>query len=124
VCPYSRSTEPTSIGPLSEAFWCQVVVFGCGCEPLGRTRPGGVFSGVSPGVAYPKSRLSGCGAGRVGVRVVPWLPSRTHSCSGVGEQLPMDGVADSPFQCAARFLRCLSLINLPSVVGATGGVVA
>ena len=39
---------------------------------------------VSPGVTYPKSRLSGCGAGRAGVRDVPWLSSRTHLCPGVG----------------------------------------
>jgi len=33
-------------------------------------------------------------------RVVPWLPSRTSSAGGVGDELALDLVADRSFQCA------------------------
>lgn len=56
-------------------------------------------------------------------RVVPWLPSRTSSARGVGEELAVDRVADLPFRSAERFFAGLPFGLFALVVRATGRVV-
>ena len=56
-------------------------------------------------------------------RVVPWLPSRTRSVSGVGEEFPVDGVADPSFQRSECFLACLPFDLFALVIRVSGRVV-
>jgi hypothetical protein len=121
----SRSNElADATRPPIEAACLSRADLGYGGIASWQGRPGGVVSSASPGVAYPKSRLSGCGAGRAGVRDVPWLPSRTRSCSGVSAQLAEHRVADVSPERSSGFLLGLPGRDLAQVVAPSGGVTA
>jgi hypothetical protein len=78
---------------------------------------------AGPGVAWPKSRCMGVGAGRAGDRVVSPLPSRARSARarrgpvGVGLDAGEDGVADLPLQRTECLFGCLAVGQLAFVVG-------
>jgi len=77
-----------------------------------------VAVGLGPGVAFPKSRCSGCDAGHAGLGR-PRLPSRAR-LGGVGLETLVERVADAAFQCADRFFGCLSFGEFAVVVAAAG----
>jgi hypothetical protein len=68
--------------------------------------------------------VSGCKAGRAGLRVAPSaLPGPLGSVAGVGDELAVDGVAGLALQGARCFLAGLAFGELAPVVDASVGVV-
>jgi hypothetical protein len=69
---------------------------------------------VGSGVAFPKSRCSGCEAGHAEALSCPRLPSRTAVRGGVGDEAVVERVADASLERADGFLFVLPSARLRS----------
>ena len=84
-CPIRRAYANAERIPLC----CQLLRVSLACVawsgPCRGRRPSSTLV-AGPGVAYPKSRPSGCEAGHAGLSGRPRLPSRTRVRGGVGDE--------------------------------------